>query len=144
MITAIHSKNATTVTPPWGDTGTRRLFSPSSRRIPAINDLYALSVSMPLICGQVGEDRYTVIQSLESPFVVINPIPVTIRRVDNGFVASFNKANVNSSGETWEESLINLKYLIVDLFDKLLDQPQDGLGRFVQSQFDTLKLFVRK
>jgi hypothetical protein len=144
MIAAVHNRDATTVTRQWSDKGARRLFIPTSLRTHTINDLHALSVSMPLIYGQESEDRYTVIQSLESPFVVMRPIPITIRKVDSGFVASFDKANVNSSGETWEESLINLKYLIVDLFDKLLDQPQDGLGRFVQCQFDTLKLFVRK
>ena len=138
------SPNSTTSTPQWIDDGSGRHVFGIGNRVTQLFKSFVVSVSDPLIDDPVTGSRYTVIMALEPPFAVIKPIPVTIEKTDDGYVASFEDANVNSSGDTWDEAVSNLKYLLVDLFDDLVAEPTNTLGPAVQRQIEVMKLFVRK
>lgn len=84
------------------------------------------------------------ITALEHPFLVTKPIPVSIRRIDNGFVASFEDANVNASGDTKVEAVENLLEYIVDLYDTLAARQPDTLGPGVTRQLETMRRYMRK
>src|ERR1043165_8022124 len=57
------------------------------------------------------------LNQVEAGYKLLRPIPVTIRETDGSFVASFTAANINTSGDTWDEAALNLKSLIVNLFN---------------------------
>ena len=105
---------------------------------------HVVSVADPLIDDPITGEQHTVIMALEPPFTVLTSIPVTIRKIDGEFVASFDEANINTSGDTWNEAVFNLKHLLVDVFDDLLSQPAETLGKSVKHQLEVLKLFVGK
>lgn len=77
-------------------------------------------------------------------FEVVEPIPVTIRAVDGGFVASFLDANVNASGETQHGAFANLKDLMIANFDRLAKEPQNKLGKGPARRLAVLQSVMRR
>jgi len=57
---------------------------------------------------------------------VVKPIPVTVRRDEDEYVASFLDANISSGGTTAEEAIANLQSLIADCFDAIDDSEPKG------------------
>ena len=85
-----------------------------------------------------------VISSLEAPFNVIKPISVIIRKIDDSFVASFEEANVNASGDTKDEAISNLRKYLIDLFDSLNTQQPNTLGPALKRDLESMKQYIRK
>lgn len=81
---------------------------------------------------------------LEEGYKVLRPIPVSIRKVDTGFVAGFEDAHVSASGDTWAEAALNLKSLVVDTLDMLLGHRREALGPGPKRQLSVLQSFIRK
>lgn len=84
-----------------------------------------------------------VITDLEAGYSAIAPIPVRLESAGHGFLASFNAANIHTSGETLLEAARNLRSLILDIFDSL-EREKDELGAGPQRQFAALMRYVRK
>ena|SRR5436305_12145602 len=84
------------------------------------------------------------LNELEPGYEVIKPIPVTIREVDGSFVASFTAANVNSSGDTWDEAVANLQSLLAGVLDLLLSHRPEKLGPAPKQQLSVLQSFIKK
>lgn len=95
----------------------------------------------PFLTDPTTGTQYSVVKSLKSPFIVTKPIPVTIREIDGSFVASFEEANVNASGDTWFDALSNLKAYIVDIFGEL-SAHQEALGPSLRRDFLVMQRFV--
>jgi len=84
-----------------------------------------------------------VITELESGYSALAPIPIRIERVGDDYLASFNAANIHTSGETLLEAVRGIKSLILDVFDSLIAE-QSALGTGPQRQLATLLQYVRK
>jgi hypothetical protein len=81
------------------------------------------------------------ITSLDQSFALLKPIPVTIKQIDESFVASFRDANAHASGETIDEAVSNLASLVTDLFDEFSRGRLDvGPAR----EFAALRQFITK
>ena len=76
------------------------------------------------------------------PYRVRRPIPVSLQRRVDGYVASFVEANVNSSGDTQQEAVANVKELILDVFDSLSTLPPSKLGPGPARQLAVLREFI--
>lgn len=63
-----------------------------------------------------------------APYKLIKAIHVVVRRYDNDYLTSFFDANLSASGDTQEESVLNLKDIIVSTFEMLLSMDNDMLG----------------
>ena len=62
------------------------------------------------------------------PYKAKRPIPISLKRRADGYVASVVEVNVNSSGGTQQEAVANIKELILDVFDSLSSLPPSKLG----------------
>jgi predicted RNase H-like HicB family nuclease len=76
------------------------------------------------------------------PYKVKRPIPLSLQRRTDGYIASFVEANVNSSGDTQQEALANVKELILDAFDSLSSMPTSKLGPGPARQLAVLREFI--
>lgn len=84
-----------------------------------------------------------VLKDLEPGYSTLRPIPVQIERLDRGYIASFNAANVHTSGESLIDAARNLRSLILDVFDSLLSE-RSALGPGPERQLATLLRYVKK
>lgn len=84
------------------------------------------------------------IGTLETGYNLVKPIIVTARQVDNAFVASFSEANINASGDTVDDAVLNLRCLIADLFDLLREHTLDTLGQESARQLSVLRSYITK
>ncbi len=84
------------------------------------------------------------LKRLESGYEVVKPIRVKIKQVNNNFIASFVEANVNASGETWDEAVSNLTSLVIDKFDMLLAHRANALGPAPRKQLSVLQSYIRR
>jgi len=78
------------------------------------------------------------------PFALIVPIPVVIQECEGGYLASFFDANLNGFGETQQASYVNLKDMIVTVFERLTEEPRKNLGREPARQLKVLQAFIRR
>ena len=78
------------------------------------------------------------------PYEIIRPIEVVIEPYEDEYIASFYDANIGTSGDSPEEAFANLKELILDTYDLLLEHDTDALGPEPQRQRAVLSEFVRK
>ena len=81
----------------------------------------------------------TFLASLGDPEVkLIRPIPVTIQRDGDEFIASFLDANISSGGDTVPAAVSNLQSLIADIY-LLHEEERDGnLGPMMRQQRSVL------
>lgn len=84
------------------------------------------------------------LNELEQGHELLKPIPVAIQEMDGSFVASFTAANVNASGESWDEAVLNLMSLIIDKFDMLLAHRPNTLGPAPRKQLSVLQSYIRR
>jgi type I restriction enzyme, S subunit len=101
-------------------------------------------VSFDLHTSEGGSSSEILLTNLESGFEVRHPIPVSVQKIDRTFVASFVAANLHASGDTVEEAVSNLKYLLVDSFDLLLTHRPDELGPGPKRQLSVLQSYMGK
>lgn len=106
-----------------------------SRQVSTVNDARGLELVFPL---------NFLLKDLVAGYSVIKPIAVKVEQTDGSFVASFVAANVNASGETWDEAVLNLKSLLVDKFDMLLSHKSSTLGPAPKRQLSVLQSFIRR
>lgn len=83
------------------------------------------------------------ITSLTADLVVANPIPVAVEEIEQTFVASFEAANINASGDTWNEAVSNLGDVIVSVFHLLGSLPAHQLGPLPRQEISVLRSYVR-
>lgn len=83
------------------------------------------------------------ITALESGYTSIKPIPAKIQKMGNSFLASFEEANIHSSGETWSDAALSLRSLILDIYDSLISETA-ALSRPAKRQLATLLRYVQK
>ena len=81
------------------------------------------------------------VEDLGPEVTVIKPLLITIERLDEGYVASFPDANINTSGDDWWEALLNLRSLIIDLSVLLADK-QACLGPAPRKQYEALRTYL--
>ena len=84
------------------------------------------------------------INQLEPGYRALRPIPLTIAQHGGGFTASFDVANIHTSGDTLIGAAQNLRSLILDIFDSLTAEPLDKLGPGPKRQLCTLLRYVEK
>lgn len=84
------------------------------------------------------------IRQLESGYCALKPIPLTIEYQRDGYIASFEAANIHTSGETLFQAAQNLKSLILDIFDSLTAEPFEKLGPGPKRQLAMLLRYVEK
>jgi hypothetical protein len=78
------------------------------------------------------------------PYKVLMPILVSVKAVEDEFEAGWFDANIHTTGENEEESVSNLKNLILDYFDSFSKEPIENLGVEPKRQFAVLKTFISK
>jgi hypothetical protein len=83
------------------------------------------------------------ITDLEKGYQALRAIPAKIEQVGDSFVASFEEANIHASGETWSSAALNLKSLILDVYDSLTSETA-ALSRPAKRQLATLLRYVQK
>jgi predicted RNase H-like HicB family nuclease len=95
-----------------------------------------------------GGAQRSIIVPIESfapePFEVIKPFHVVVEPADGEFIASLYDANINASGETEEEAVADLKDMMLTLFERLQQEPEQALGVGPKRQLAVLKSLVRK
>lgn len=84
------------------------------------------------------------IRQLEPGYRALEPILLTIEHHPDGYTASFEAANIHTSGETLIQAAQNLKSLILDIFDSLTAERLDKLGPGPKRQLATLLRYVEK
>ena len=77
------------------------------------------------------------------PYELSKGIPVTIQGADDEWTATFFDANIAISGDTQEEAVDNLKGLIVDTLESLVED-EAILGPGPARQLATLRDFIQR
>jgi hypothetical protein len=76
------------------------------------------------------------------PYRLMKPIPVSIQRVGESYLASFSDANVNSSGDNQHDAFANVKELVLDTYDRLSSLPAGKLGPGPSRQLAVLREYI--
>ena len=77
----------------------------------------------------------TFIASLGDPEITLSrPIPVTIQREDDGFIASFFDAGISTGGVNEQDAISNLQSLILDFFEMQEDGDEEDLEPVMKQQ----------
>jgi predicted DNA-binding antitoxin AbrB/MazE fold protein len=77
------------------------------------------------------------------PFDLLRSIPVVVQSTDDGFLATFFDANIGITGDTKEESVANLRLLLVDVFEEL-EKEEGQLGPQSVRQLAVLRGFIKR
>ena len=76
------------------------------------------------------------------PYAVRSPIPVSIERIDEGdYLASFEEANIASSGITFQEAYQNLAIELLNIFEKFTEE-KNNLGPEPTRQLNILRRYL--
>ena len=95
------------------------------------SDLWQTAVS----CWHDQGTEFDLIDALEDGYVVLNPIPVEIKRVDDTtYLASFKEANIAMSGFDRQDAYQSLVAEILDTFDALVDERRPSPDAAAQLQ----------
>jgi len=78
------------------------------------------------------------------PYEVLKPFHVVIQTHDDECVASFFDANLSASGSTEAEAILNIKDVIIGVFDCFLRHAEADLGPEPLRQLRVLKTFLKK
>jgi predicted DNA-binding antitoxin AbrB/MazE fold protein len=77
------------------------------------------------------------------PFDLLRTIPVVVQPTVAGYLATFFDANVGITGDTKEESVANLRLLLVDVFEEL-EREEARLGPQLVRQLAVLRGFMKR
>jgi predicted DNA-binding antitoxin AbrB/MazE fold protein len=84
------------------------------------------------------------ISTLEpEPFDLLRTIPVVVQPTADGYLATFFDANIGITGDTKEESVANLRLLLVDAFEEL-EREEAQLGPQLVRQLAVLRGFMKR
>jgi predicted DNA-binding antitoxin AbrB/MazE fold protein len=72
------------------------------------------------------------------PFDLLRSIPVVVQPTADGYLATFYDANIGITGDTKEESVANLRLLLVDVFEEL-EKEEAKLGPQLVRQLAVLR-----
>ncbi|HEY6230463.1 MAG TPA: hypothetical protein VIW64_04310 [Pyrinomonadaceae bacterium] len=86
---------------------------------------------------------YILISNLEQGYKILKPLLAKVEPVGDGYVASFDEANIHASGETWSRAALNLKSLVLDIYDSLISETSTLSGP-AKNQLATLLRYVEK
>lgn len=78
------------------------------------------------------------------PYVVKQPVPLSIYLRNDEYVASFFDGNIHTSGENEQEAFENVKSLILDTFDEVSSWPRDRLAPRAIRQLIALEEYIAK
>jgi hypothetical protein len=78
------------------------------------------------------------------PYEIIKPFHAVIKFQEDQYIASFFDANLSTSGDTQEESIGNLKDIILGTFEILMTMDEKKLGPGPLRQRGLLAEFIRK
>jgi len=85
------------------------------------------------------------LNTLEPGYNLAHSIMINIRCIgQNNYVAGFEEANINASGETLHDALTNIKALMVDMYDLLSAANPRRLGPQPLNQRRILTSIIRK
>jgi hypothetical protein len=79
-----------------------------------------------------------------APYELLKPLLVCVQPCEDGFEAGWFDVNVYTTGENEEESVGNLKSLILDSFEMLSSEDPDKLGPEPKRQIKIYKEFIEK
>ena len=77
------------------------------------------------------------------PFDLLHSIPVVVQPTTDGYLATFFDANIGITGDTKEESVVNLRLLLVDVFEEL-EREEAQLGPQLVRQLAVLRRFMKR
>jgi hypothetical protein len=77
------------------------------------------------------------------PFDLLRSIPVVVQPTVDGYLATFFDANIGITGDTREESVANLRLLLVDVFEEL-EREEAQLGPQLVRQLAVLRGFMAR
>jgi predicted RNase H-like HicB family nuclease len=78
------------------------------------------------------------------PYNVLRTIHAVVSSCEGNYIASFVDANINSSGETLEEAIHNIKDMIVITYESLKQEDKKRLGPDSLRQMMILDQFIQK
>lgn len=84
------------------------------------------------------------LKELETGYEAIKPIQIKVEQTEGGFIARFVEANVNASGEGWDDAVLNLKSLLIDKLDVLSAHKPNTLGPAPKRQLSVLQSYIRR
>lgn len=85
----------------------------------------------------------TFVNSLgDAELEVRRPIPITIRRDDESYIASFIEANLSSGGDTLPDAVESVQSLIASFFADVEKIPDEKLGPKIRHQRQVLMDYV--
>ena len=90
----------------------------------------------------MGSRIFSISTFAPEPYDLSHPMQVTVYPVEDGFCASFLDANLQATGDTEEESVSNLKSLLLDTFDSLSSEKPQTLGPEPLKQLRVLSEFI--
>jgi predicted DNA-binding antitoxin AbrB/MazE fold protein len=103
------------------------------------------ATGIPDLAEHFGSPSVVVpITTLEpEPFDLLRSIPVVVQPTADGYLATFFDANIGITGDTKEESVANLRVLLVDVFEEL-EEKQAQLGPQLVRQLAVLRSFMKR
>lgn len=106
--------------------------------------LGAIEASLERLMARTGEPAVSVEMTTFAPeaYIALKPIPVLIERVDESYVATFLEANIAASGATRILAVENLKAMILDEYEMLVESPELPLARKLRQRLTILLDFV--
>jgi predicted RNase H-like HicB family nuclease len=78
------------------------------------------------------------------PYEVVKNFSAIVRPRGGAYLASFLDAHIHASGETEADALMNLKDIMATLFESLLAEPPNKLGKVPMRQLAVLRQHIRK
>ncbi|MFZ0035067.1 MAG: hypothetical protein WAK60_08795 [Sedimentisphaerales bacterium] len=78
------------------------------------------------------------------PYKILKPFHIVVKFLEGQYIASFFDANLGTGGDTPEESVLNLKDLLIETFDILNEIEDEKLGPGPLQQKAVLKEFLSR
>src|SRR6266849_4289371 len=79
-----------------------------------------------------------------APFELIREMHIVVQPSDDDFIATFFDANINASGDTQEEAVANFKDVMLSMFRRFSQEPENRLGPEPKRQLAVLRQFIRE
>lgn len=87
-------------------------------------------------------DLRPIVDLHEDGYIVLQPIPIIIERVDDSFLATFEEANIAIGGVNRQDAYQSLVAEILDTFDALTEEGH--LGPDAAAQLQVLRTYIGK
>jgi len=145
---AIGRERRERVAPHWQDEGFL-LINTLAEKWQELVRIEALEAEVKLI-----KERFAALEQLApilvpiqsfapEPYDVVKPLSVVVRIEEDQYIATFFDANISASGDTHVEAVLNLKDLVVTMFEMLNEMSDKQLGPEPLRQKQLLREFIR-